>query len=306
MSFAVHTVRNLQDFQLRFPSDERCYEYLFKLRCRTRFTCPRPGCGCRTSREMERVLPNNVERDFRVCTACGFQESATAGTIFHGSRITLKDWFQVLWWAAAEEGLNAAKLGKGSPRAMKVRFGSAATPYRCVEIIRRIMAQVPPLKESVFLGLTRVGPTGDESPGKLKLVGLALSERYQEARVSWLPDDSQSAIDAFLAEHVEPGAKIITSGWDGFSHMSDLGYQRETATIIAGGSEPEFQADFRLVGLASRLQQWLSDVGWQIIDRRNFFGYLVEFSFRYACSRKGGNAGFRFTKLLRQALEIAH
>jgi len=296
-----HTPLNLSQFRTKFRGDRECYEYLFSPRSGMPFSCPRKGCHCRHWTLLERTIPGSAgKRAFRKCKACGHQESATAGTVFHGSRLALKDWFQLFWWAASVDGLRVAKLGAASAGSMPMYFGSAATPYRCVDVIRRVMGHRPRLSDVVRVGLMYVGPPGSG----YNRVGLAVSERKQEVRLGLLADFAPQTIGGFLKGAVEPGTRLITCDWDGFAHLTaGSEYLRELAPPVFTSSERALQLDFKLAEVSSDLHKWLSAVGWSGIRQRNFAGYLAEFGFRYACRRKGSNRGYRFKRLICQALQ---
>ena len=65
---------SLVEFQRRFVSDEACMEHLLSLRWPDGYTCPR--CGHR------RCCFHSTRLLFQ-CSACKYQVSVTAGTIFH-------------------------------------------------------------------------------------------------------------------------------------------------------------------------------------------------------------------------------
>ena len=92
--------RNLREFDTRFSSEERCREYLFKLRWPDGFCCPR--CGGNKSWPSRGVL--------RECAGCGYQCSVTAGTIFQDTRTPLRLWFQAMWFMTTQKN-GASALG---------------------------------------------------------------------------------------------------------------------------------------------------------------------------------------------------
>ena len=79
--------RDLLEFEARFSTEEACGEYLFRLRWPDGFCCPR--CGGRKSWPKSDVLLQ--------CSACDYQVSVTAGTIFQDTRKPLKLWFRAAW-----------------------------------------------------------------------------------------------------------------------------------------------------------------------------------------------------------------
>jgi hypothetical protein len=306
MSFARYTPRNLEQFRAKFARDRDCYDYLFSLRQHVPFRCQREGCDSNLCRRMERNTASG-KRAFRVCKKCGFQESAMTGTIFQRSRLPLKDWFHIIWWAAAtQNGLSAAQFGNEVGRKLCIEFGSAATPYHCVQGIRKVMANVPRLADSVHLGLVRLGNERFGTIHNPKLVGLAISTWYKASRMAVLPDTKPETMLSFAAATVEPQTAVVTSGWIGYNCLAQAGYRHSAFSPAAETQESAFFADYRLAGLVSGLRAWLANIGWGAIDKRNLPGYLAEFSFRHSCARRGGNTGFRFVKLLRQALEFPY
>jgi hypothetical protein len=92
--------RNLKEFDVRFGSEEACREYLLQRRWPDGFRCPR--CGGRESSPVRTVLLR--------CRDCRHQTSVTAGTIFQDTRISLRLWFQAMWWVTTQKN-GASTLG---------------------------------------------------------------------------------------------------------------------------------------------------------------------------------------------------
>jgi len=98
------------EFETMFGTEAACRAYLERMRWPDGFACPNPACGGRRAWLTARGLHR--------CAACGRQTSATAGTVFAGTRKPLRDWFEVLWSVASEDGVSAEAvriaLGLGS------------------------------------------------------------------------------------------------------------------------------------------------------------------------------------------------
>src|SRR5664280_2773753 len=92
--------RDLQEFDVRFATEQSCREYLFQLRWPDGFRCPR--CGCRESTPVRTILLR--------CRECRHQTSVTAGTIFQDTRTPLRLWFQAMWWVTTQKN-GASALG---------------------------------------------------------------------------------------------------------------------------------------------------------------------------------------------------
>ena len=75
----------------KFPDDEACLRWLW----RTRFSADGTHAHCVSCRRARvfRRYPTAQRRRSWTCTGCGRHTSATAGTIFEGSRTGLQLWF---------------------------------------------------------------------------------------------------------------------------------------------------------------------------------------------------------------------
>jgi hypothetical protein len=76
--------KTLLEFQAQFPDEESCWDYLRRVRWPRGFVCPR--CRARYSHFIE-------TRRLEQCAECRYQASVTAGTVLHGTRVSLRVWF---------------------------------------------------------------------------------------------------------------------------------------------------------------------------------------------------------------------
>ena len=102
---------SLIDFQHRFPDEAACAAWLFEARWPAGFRCP--ACA------HEKGWPHGGKRFTFECAACGKQTSVTAGTILHGSKLSLSLWFWATYLMATHSnGISAlqlqSQLGLGS------------------------------------------------------------------------------------------------------------------------------------------------------------------------------------------------
>ena len=102
---------SLIDFQHRFPDEAACAAWLFEARWPAGFRCP--ACA------HEKGWPHGGKRFTFECAACGKQTSVTAGTILHGSKLSLSVWFWAAYLMATHSnGISAlqlqSQLGLGS------------------------------------------------------------------------------------------------------------------------------------------------------------------------------------------------
>ena len=77
-----------------------------------------------------------------------------------------------------------------------------------------------------------------------------------------IPDASAESLHGNVSEHIEPGATVITDGWQGYAGIESLGYHREKrsqrAVRLAGGDPhgllPGVHRSHRIAGEALAAQ----------------------------------------------------
>lgn len=118
----------LRQFQDRFPTEESCLEHLMRVRYADRHECE----GCGKEAHFYRV---KARRSY-ACEYCGHQVYPTAGTPFHRTRTSLRDWFFVMFQFCASRNGVAAKAVE---RQIGVTYKTA---WRMCHEIRKYMAIV--------------------------------------------------------------------------------------------------------------------------------------------------------------------
>ena len=94
----------LLEFQEQFSSEEKCLEYLFKVRWPDGFRCPR----CNHA-QYYRVNCRGLYE----CQSCRHQVSVTAETIFHRTKVSLRKWFWLIYrMATSKTGVSIAEMGR--------------------------------------------------------------------------------------------------------------------------------------------------------------------------------------------------
>src|SRR3954453_12976646 len=283
------------DFLAWFSSDADCLDYLEWLRWPAGFLCPECGRGG------WRLSDGRFE-----CSGCGRRTSVTAGTIFDRTRTPLTVWFTACWqFAAAKDGISALSLQRS------LEIGSYQTAWAMLHRLRSVL--VRPGRERLtgvvevdetYMGGEEPGLRGGRAKGKKLLVGIAV-ERHQprglgRCRMAVLPDAKTDTPRAFLADHVEEGATVITDGWQPYRaatagryvHQRQPGAGREANTTLPGVH--------RVASLAKR---WLLDPPQVSADHAPLPIPLDEFVFRFN-RRRSRRRGLVFYRVL--DLAVAH
>lgn len=288
---------NLIEFIDWFPSDETCMEYLEAVRWPEGFRCPK--CGS------EEFWPVRG-RALKECAGCHHQTSATAGTIFDGTRKSLRLWFFTMWLVTAEKnGISAMGLQR------ELGFSRYETAWTWLHKLRRAM--VRPDRDRLS-GLVEIDETyvGGDAEGlrgrgaeKKHIVVIAAEEKPEgmgRIRLRRIPNASGKSLRAFVQDVVEPGATIRTDGWTGYSRLQTLGYEHD---IINLSRSEEMASELlpHVHRVASLLKRWLLGTHQGIVAGKHLDYYLDEFTFRFN-RRKSRERGKLFYRLVQQSVQI--
>jgi transposase-like protein len=297
----VHYPRSTGEFQSWFATDADCLDYLDWLRWPYGFVCPR--CG----------HPGGwAVGDGRYkCAGCGARTSVTAGTLFDRRRTPLTVWFTACWmFAAQKDGISALSL----QRALEI--GSYPTSWAMLHRLRSVLVRPGRDRltgtveaDETYIGGEEPGLRGGRAKGKKALVGVAVEVKeprgYGRCRMAILRDGSAASLHPFVTDHVEPGAKVITDGWPGYSGIDKLGYTHEPRSQRAArarGDDPGelLPAVHRVASLAKR---WLLGTHQGSVEDTHLQSYLNEFVFRFN-RRTSRSRGLVFYRVLE--LAVAH
>ena len=288
--------RTLLELERRFGTDRACREYLLRLRFPGGFCCPR--CAG------DKIWPLQSGRV--QCAGCGYQVSATAGTVFQDSRTPLTVWFRAMWWLTSQKnGVSAIALQR------VLGWGSYQTAWTCLHKLRRAMVRpgrerltgIVEVDES-FLGGEEQGARGRHLVSK-ELVVVAAEEDGRgigRIRLRHIPDASSATLTAFLQDSVEPGSTVHTDGWRGYLPIQKAGYPHR---ISNQKGHPEIASELlpRVHQVFSLLKRWLLGTHQGAVGGKHLQGYLDEFTFRFN-RRKSRSRGKLFYRLLQQAAAI--
>ena len=287
--------RSLAEFRARFATDEACLAYLVACRWPGGFVCP--ACGGTGGWLMARGL--------FLCQACRRQVSVTSGTIFHQTRLPLRQWFEAMWHLTQQKyGANALGLQR------LLGLGSYHTAWRWLHRLRRAMVRPDRDRlsgqvevDETYLGGERSGKRGRGAANKALIV-VAVEDTAKpggkqrgmgRVRLARIPNASAATLEAFLRENVAPGSRVRTDGWLGYAPLAESDYVHEVV-----GSH-EMVITHRVVSL---LKRWLMGTYQGAVQVQHLDYYLDEYTFRFN-RRKAGHRGLLFYRLVQQAVATA-
>ena len=163
--------------------------------------------------------------------------------------------------------------------------------------------------DETFIGGEEAGVPG-RAKGKKVLTAVAVEIREPKGigrcRMAPVADASATSLHAFIRDHVEPGATIITDGWRGYLGIEKHGYvhaRHSQRAVKARGEEPNtlLPAVHRVASLTKR---WLLGTHQGSAQNTHLPGYLNEFVFRFN-RRSSHSRGMVFYRLLELAVTHA-
>ena len=279
-----------------FSTEAACRQYLVEVRWSDGFKCPR--CSHAEAWKLGRGILK--------CKKCKRDISVTAGTVFQGRHLPLRIWFQALWSVVSQkQGVSALGLSRllGIRRQM--------TGWQLLKKIRTAMVRVGREQlsglvevDEVFLGGVKPGKRGRGALGKV-LVLVAVEDKGESGigriRIEIISDASSATLKTAIKKMVEPGSKIRTEQWRGYTQMALDGY--EHIVIKRQSLQPGDDPTPLVHRVASLLKRWLLGTHHGRVEETHLAAYLDEFIFRFN-RRKSGSRGKLFYRLVQGMVRV--
>jgi len=206
------------------------------------FRCPR------CAGEAHAVLRDGFRKVFQ-CSACRYQASLIAGTVFQGTKLPLTIWFLAVYLISqAKTGLSALalrrQLGVSYPTAWLMQhklMQAMADREACYTLEGKIQV------DDAYLGGERTGgKVGRGSENKVAFVAaVSLTEEGSPLRVRLTPVSgfTLKAVAAWAKEHLTTGSVVLSDGLACFAAVTEAGCTHRP-TVMAGRKPrevPEFK-----------------------------------------------------------------
>ncbi|MHB1718467.1 MAG: IS1595 family transposase [Acidimicrobiales bacterium] len=290
-----HYPSSERHFRAWFATDADCCDYLEWIRWPTGFVCPVCGSGG------YRLSDRRYE-----CARCHKRTSLTAGTIFDRTRTPLTVWFNAMWlFATDKDGVSALNLKrkfevKSYQTAWAMLARLRAATLRGGKDLLRGTVEV----DETLVGGHKKGQRGGRTPGEKALVVIAVERApgkkkgFGRCRMRVIPTASAATLRKFLVASVEPGANVITDGWQAYRRAT-RGLYTHTRHVCPPETAPIYLPGVHRV--ASLMERWMlsKHQGSNNADLLDL--YLSEFEFRFN-RKRSGSRGLVFYRLVVMAV----
>lgn len=287
--------KNLEEFEITFPTETACRDYLCQIRWPNGFRCAR--CGSEKAYPIGSVLYQ--------CTKCRYQTSVIAGTIFQDTHKPLTMWFRAIWWVTGQKN-GASALGLKRI----LGLGSYQTAWSWLHKMRTAMVRPGRDRltgivevDETYVGGEKAGKRGRGAEGKA-LVIVAVEDKAEKGigriRMAIAPNAAAESLTPFIKASIQEGSTVRTDGWGGYGKLKSSGYkhivERKDACV---GDQP-----LKLVHLAvSLLKRWLLGTHQGAASHEHLGFYLDEFVFRFN-RRTSTHRGLLFLRLLQNSVLV--
>lgn len=261
------------DFIKRYGTEKACLKALIANRWPDGFCCPR--CGCCHGYWIKH------RRSFE-CIDCGYQASATAGTVLHGTRTKIQTWFLAIYWmASTPKAPSASELC----RQLGVTYKTAWTMrQKIVHAITRkdgelMLCGIVELDE-MFMGGRESGKRGRGTERKA-LVAVAVDHTAgggcRRAHLRVIPDASRNTLNNAATSAINTGSAIVTDGWRGYQGLDERGYHH--LPVVLGMPENASKVLPWVHIVVANFKRWVLDA-FHGVSNKHLQSYLDEFCYR--------------------------
>jgi transposase-like protein len=268
---------NLIEMTTRFNSDDKCREFMERLRWPLGPECPRCK-GTKLSRLDSKLL---------WCGPCDYQFTVTSGTVFHDSHLPLITWFAAtLLLCEAKKGISACQIQR------TLGIGGYKTAWHLCHRIRHAMVETdrPMLSGKVEIDETYVGGkargkgTQFCGRGTEKEPVIGIRQRGGDLRFFHAEEVRTGVLEQFIRENVSEDVEAIFTDdlnmYRGVANRMKLGKKHK---IIRHRSSQYVNGDIHTNTVESAFSLLKRGIigTWHRVSAKHLQSYCTEMAFRF-------------------------
>jgi len=266
---------NLADLTNQFSTEERCREFLRRLRW--------PNNKIECLRCKQECVELETEKELFYCKPCDYQFTVTAGTIFNDSHLPLKIWFMAtLLLCEAKKGISACQIQR------TLGLGSYKTAWYLCHRIRAAMAECdkPMLDGKLEVDETYAGGRGKglakRGRGAKKRRVLGIRQRNGELRLFHAKDVTSRSLEKFMRENISKDADIVFTD-ELAAHRNIVKSMGLKHAMVQHGIKKYVHGDAHTNTIESAFSLFKRGLrgSWHKLSPKHLQAYLEEMSFRF-------------------------
>lgn len=259
----------IKQFNEKYPDDTACLQAIFNLRYGHLKDCPK--CKKATN-----FYPYKTRKAF-ACQWCGHGIYPLAGTIFHKSKTSLKDWFWAIYlFSTSKHGVAAKEL----QQKLGVTYKCA---WRMGKQIRTLFKENQiPFYGTVEADETYIGGNkhdGTRGRGTKKTPVFGMVERGGRVQAKVVKGVDRYTLMSELKKQVKPGTKLMTDEWPSYSTASQFFKHSTIKHKIKRYVDGDVSTN-AIEGFWSQLKRSI-DGTHHVVSPKYLQSYVDEFAFRY-------------------------
>ncbi len=258
-----------KEFKDRFGSADQCLAYLHQQKWAEGYTCRK----CRNTKACEGKMSYSMR-----CTRCGYDESPTAGTLFHKLKFGIEHAFEMAYdIATGKKGASSIWLAERNG----VRQTTAWLFRRKVQQAMKSSCSHP-LTDEVHVDEFEIGTPQKHEQGRSyseKKTRVVIAMEYRNGKAGrgyarTIKDYSSESLRPIFLDHISLNAQVVSDGWSGYQPIKKL-YKNMTSRLSDKGQ------NFKMIHIQIRnLKNWLRGTH-SYCDKRLLDQYLEEYFFRF-------------------------
>jgi len=293
---------SLDQFQSSYGTEAQCLDALEKARWPEGFQCPK----CQTKDHY--VIRRGKGRTYQ-CRACRAQTSLKSGTIFQSSNISVKTWFQAMFFVVTTKtGISdldlMRKIGKPNTTTRRIRDKLQQVMHER-ELSTKLSHKVQ-IDDAYLGGELPGGKAGRGSENKTPFIAaiqINADGRPTYAKFALVETFSRAEVAAWAKQSLVKGTIVVSDGLDCFLAVKDAGCEHERIVVGKERKSTSMECFKWINTILGNLKTSLSGTYHAIDAKKCAYRYFAEFQYLfnrrfnlssilprliYACARSGG------------------